>query len=313
MPRLSEIAADGAPGSGPVSGWRFAREGRIRPGSEEHKQLFCRMLLDTFDPYKPAIIPWPTLAPDALARLTALPFWDIAVETELHTSKNMQAIADSTADPLIREAIALNAFEERRHKVVLENMIRFYGIEISPDESFTPPPDPEWAYLCTGYGECFDSFFAFGLFKLAKDSGYFPPELIEVFEPVIQEEARHILFFVNWAVWAQGQRNVAARPIYAGRRFAALATRAWKRMKFAKGGVGPKSGEGSNDGKNNAAMTIDGRNFVAGGEPLTIKSFMRLCLAENDRRMARYDARLVRPLAMPRLIKAAMPFLRFVG
>ncbi|MBL8665139.1 MAG: hypothetical protein JNM29_20055 [Candidatus Odyssella sp.] len=307
---MTDIAATAA-GSAPA--WRFAREGRIRPGSEDHKQLFCRLLLDTFDPYKPAVIPWPTLAPDALARLAALPFWDIAVETELHTSKNMQAIADGTADPLIREAIALNAFEERRHKVVLENMIRFYGIEIAPDESFTPPPDPEWAYLCTGYGECFDSFFAFGLFKLAKESGYFPPELIEVFEPVIQEEARHILFFVNWAVWAQRQRGALLRPAYAGRRFAALATRAWKRLKFAKGGVGPKTGEGSKDGMNNAAMTIEGRAFVAGGEPLTIKSFMKLCLAENDRRMARYDARLVRPLAMPRLIKAAMPFLRFAG
>ncbi len=27
-------------------------------------------LLSTFDPYKPAVIDWPKLAPDALARLT---------------------------------------------------------------------------------------------------------------------------------------------------------------------------------------------------------------------------------------------------
>jgi len=307
---VTELAASSAEGA-PV--WRWPRAGRIRPGSEEHKQLFCRMLLDTFDPYKPAIIPWPTLAPDALARLTGLPFWDIAVETELHTSKNMQAIADTTRDPLIREAIALNAFEERRHKVVLENMIRFYGIRIEPDESFVPPPDPEWSYLTTGYGECFDSFFAFGLFRLAKESGYFPPELIEVFEPVIQEEARHILFFINWAVYSQARRNLLVRPRFAGRRFAALATRAWKRMRFAKGGVASKAGEGSQLGKNNSQMTVEGRRFVAGGEPLTIKSFMKLCLAENDRRMARYDPRLVRPRAMPRLVRAAIPFLGWVG
>jgi hypothetical protein len=307
------VTQDSALAAGDLPVWRFAREGRIRPGSPDHKQLFCRMLLDTFDPYKPAIISWPRLAPDALARLTGLPFWDIAVETELHTSKNMQAVADSTSDPLIREAIALNAFEERRHKLVLENMIRFYGIAVTPDESFVPPPDPEWAYLCTGYGECFDSFFSFGLFKLAQDSGYFPSELIEVFEPVIQEEARHILFFVNWAVYSQAQRNFAIRPAFMARRFAALATRAWKRMKFARGGVEPKTGAGSQDGKNNAAMTIEGRNFVAGGEPLTLKRFMRLCLTENDRRMARYDPRLVRPLAMPRLIRAAMPLLGLVG
>ena len=83
-------------------------------------------------------------------------------------------------------------------------------------------------------------------------------------------------------------------------------------MKFAKGGVGPKPGAGSELGKNNSAMTIEGRNFVAGGEPLTIKRFMRICLAENDRRMALYDPRLVRPMAMPRLLRAAMPFLGLV-
>jgi hypothetical protein len=289
--------------------WRWPQEGRVRPGSDEHKELFCRLLLDTYDPYKPAVIEWPVLEPDALARLTGLPFWDIAVETELHTSKAMQVIADATDDPLIREAIALNAFEERRHKEVLENMIRFYGIEIEPDESFEPPKRKEWRYLCTGYGECFDSFFAFGLFRLAQDSGFFPPELIEVFEPVIQEEARHILFFVNWAVYRQANAPLPLRPAFAAKRFVALATRAWNRMKFASGGLAGDEPVGSDDGRNNSAMTIDGRHFVTNDEKLTLKGFLELCLSENDRRMARYDERLVRPMAMPRLVRAALPFI----
>ena len=43
--------------------------GPVRLGSDEHKTLFCRMLLDSFDAYKPAVIDWPKLEADALARL----------------------------------------------------------------------------------------------------------------------------------------------------------------------------------------------------------------------------------------------------
>src|SRR5207302_1451987 len=39
--------------------WRA--EAPIRPGSDAHKTLFCRTLLDTFDPYRPAVIDWPQL------------------------------------------------------------------------------------------------------------------------------------------------------------------------------------------------------------------------------------------------------------
>ncbi len=68
---------------------------------------------------------WPKLSPDAEKRLTGLPFWDVAVETEGYASSRMQAMADTLTDPLIRESIALNAFEEGRHKLVIRNMLRF--------------------------------------------------------------------------------------------------------------------------------------------------------------------------------------------
>ena len=147
--------------------WIWHGQGVARIGSDAHRDLFCHMLLDTFDPYKPAVIPWPTLDPGALLRLKSLPFWDIAVRTEGETAMRMQLASDNAEDRLVREAIALNAFEERRHKEVLSNMIRFYGIAIEPEPDYPIPDDPEWAYMQTGYGECIDSFFAFGLFRLA--------------------------------------------------------------------------------------------------------------------------------------------------
>ncbi len=48
--------------------WELERGGRIAVGSETHKELFCRVLLGTFDPYKPATIDWPELSGDELER-----------------------------------------------------------------------------------------------------------------------------------------------------------------------------------------------------------------------------------------------------
>jgi hypothetical protein len=107
-----------------------ARTVPLRLGSEEHKQAFCRMFLDTFDPYKPAIIAWPQLEPDAFKRLTSLPIWDLAVQTEGKAALRMKYYADTLADPLVKEAIALNGFEEQRHKDVLHHMVTFYGIKL---------------------------------------------------------------------------------------------------------------------------------------------------------------------------------------
>ena len=153
-------------------------DGPIRFGSDEHKRLFCKTLLDTFDPYKPAVLDWPQLGEEAEKRITALPIWDIAVQTENRAGLNVCTYAESVPDPLLRKAIELNGFEERRHRHVLANLVEAYGIKLAPEPVYERPKNPEWAFLVTGYSECIDSFFAFGLFKAAKDTGYFPPELV---------------------------------------------------------------------------------------------------------------------------------------
>jgi hypothetical protein len=276
-------------------------EGPVRLGSEEHKILFCRMLLETFNPYRPAVVDWPELSEDARERLISLPIWDIAVQTEGKASLRVQSYAKEVAsDAWLRKAVELNAFEEGRHKHVLSNLVRAYGIKLEPEPDYSAPRDVEWAFMVTGFSECIDSFFAFGLFELAKRSGYFPPELVETFEPVMQEEGRHITFFVNWVAWRR--RNIAfwRRPIFAARILAVWVFLVWERIGIARG----LEGEATPD--NN--FTVTGAKSV--GMDVSIATLMDICLAENDRRLGIYDKRLLRPKFVPAMVRLVRRFMR---
>jgi hypothetical protein len=284
--------------------WTAPRSGAIRPGSDPHKLAFCRMLLDTHNPYKPAVIDWPRLDSEARDRLVGLPIWDIAVQTEGKAKIRVLSYAEETADPLLREAITLNAFEEGRHKDVLSNLVQAYDIKIAPEPEYLRPRDAEWAFMVTGFSECIDSFFAFGLFALARRSAFFPPELIDTFEPIMQEEARHILFFVNWVAWHR--RNLAwwRRPWFCCRVAAVWAFLIGERIGLARSAGQTKDGK---DQDNN--FTLTGGKAVADID-LSPAALFDLCLAENQRRMAGYDTRLLRPQVMPRLIGAVRRVLR---
>jgi hypothetical protein len=127
--------------------------------------MFCRLLLETHNPYKPTVINWPKLSPEVLQRVTGLPIWDIAVQTEGRASIRVATYAGTvTDDPLLRAALDMGASEEARHRIVLSKLVEAYGIPLAPEPSYPAPKDPEWAWLVTGYSECIDSFFAFGLF-----------------------------------------------------------------------------------------------------------------------------------------------------
>jgi hypothetical protein len=279
---------------------------RVAIGSEAHKVLFSRTLLDTFDPYRPAVIDWPRLDDQSRNRLTSLPIWDIAVQTENRAGMRMQSYADTVADPLIRKALDLNAFEERRHRRVLSCLVEAYGIALAPEPPTEVPSDPEWAYMVTGFSECVDSFFAFGLFETARRSGFFPAELVQTFEPVVQEEGRHIVFFINWVAWHRRQLNWFARVAFELKILAAWVSIARDRMGLAAGmkEKGPSQKAAGLD----TSFTV---NSAASFTPdLDLYEFMTLCLAENDRRLGIYDQRLVRPTLVPSLVRALTTVLR---
>ncbi|WDD91491.1 ferritin-like domain-containing protein [Burkholderia sp. FERM BP-3421] len=281
--------------------WTHEDQGPVRIGSDTHRRMFCTMLLDTHNPYKPAVIDWPPLAPAELKRLTSLPIWDIAVQTEGRASIRVATYAATVTDPLLRRALEMDGAEEARHKVVLSKLVEAYGIALAPEPPYPAPKDPEWAWLTTGFSECIDSFFAFGLFRSAQRSGFFPDALVETFEPVIQEEGRHILFFVNWYAWYWRALPWWRRPWFFARVAAVWACLIKDRVNIARG-IDSDGAARDMNFPANAASTV--------GDGLDPRELIALCLSENERRMAGYDRRLVRPLFVPRMARLALRFLK---
>ncbi|HEY1900649.1 MAG TPA: hypothetical protein VGG49_12750 [Steroidobacteraceae bacterium] len=269
----------------------------IQIGSSAHRELLAHFFMDSYVDYVPEQVQWPLLSAESRTRLVSLPFWQEAVATENVTSHTVAAAAALEADPALRKAIELQGFEEGRHARLLQALTTHYNIRIENPPPYEPR-DLEHDFLFAGFGECFDSFFAFGLFALARESGFFEAQLVQVFEPVVQEEARHILFFVNWVKYRRSQLPWWRRPGFSLRCGWIIIKQVWSRVKTARTLGG--------SGQDQAAA--EGENFTLGahqdlGENVTLHKLLGLCLRENAARLAPYDARLVRPRLVPALAR----------
>jgi hypothetical protein len=197
---------------------------------------------------------------------------------------------------LLSEAISLQGYEEARHAEMLRILTQRYNLEVRSQPNLTPPPDPAWAFMRVGYGECFDSFFAFGLFALARDSGFFTPALVNIFEPIMQEEARHIIFHVNWVAYNQALLPYASRPNYVFRRGLAMWLQMVSRIKTAL-----QLGNADLDTQDNFTM----KAHSSFGD-FSMRAFLKICLQENEKRLKPYDERLLRPTFVPRIAQTML-------
>lgn len=265
-------------------------------GSQEHKELFCHFFTATHLTFDPARMEWPVLDQESLARLRGLPMWTEAIETERMATCTIQAWVPYESDPLIRDAVALQGQEEARHAALIQALTTQYGMPVPAPKTLPPPANPEWAFRRLGYSECFDAFFTFALFAIARDSGFFSKALVEAFEPVMQEEARHILFFVNWEAYRQAQQPAWQRPMALWRGTLGRTMQVWHRLQ------GALQARGAQD------FTMKGHQAIR--MDITPRAFLELCLAENAQRLERYDARLLRPRLVPSIAYALSKVLR---
>jgi hypothetical protein len=273
----------------------------MRIGSEAHKERFCRQFIGTHQRFDPETLPWPALDDAALGRMRAVPFWQEVLHTERRAGAIVRAFATTISDPLVREAVDLEGVEEERHAQLLGVMIRRYGLEAEEQPLEAIGPDLYTAFADFGYGECIDSFLGFGVFKIARQSAFLPEELFAIFDTLMLEETRHIVFFVNWMAWQEATRGRGAavwRALVSARYYA----RAFRRL---AGTI--RQGQKANDGKDfsatQASVFLDG---------FTFRRFVEECYTENARRMADFENDLLRPKFLPSLASAALSGLRLL-
>jgi hypothetical protein len=267
---------------------------RVYIGSNEHKELFCRSFMESHRAYDPQEWPWPELAGISLARLRAIPIWTMALEVEIGAGEMLAGFAKTEPDPLVRQALELQGYEEDRHGRILQCMIDRYGLKVAPQ---VPDQEPtRSAFIDFGYNECVDSYAGFGIFRLAREARILPDALTTLFVQLLVEEARHIVFFVNWVAWdryRRGLRGPVAQALPALVNYGAAIARR------VKGGTQMQSGD-----SNSQQDTLDLFGDIL--NDLTPAMFLRACVEENERYMAAFDPRLLRPRVIPALGKFAL-------
>ncbi|MBN9539138.1 MAG: hypothetical protein IKE60_19775 [Reyranella sp.] len=271
----------------------------LKIGSLEHRDAFCRHFTETYTAYDPDTLPWPELDEAALGRLRAVPFWEEVFYTERRAGAIVAAFTETVDDPVLKKALALQGEEESRHARLIRVMIDKYGLD-APERPLEDISDNiDRRFKDFGFGECLDSFLGFGLFKIAYQSEFLPKEMLKIFETLMYEETRHIVFFVNWMAYTEARRGWLARRLLPLTSFHYY-MRSLRRM----AGLA-KRGKDLNDGKNFAAtqvsMFLDGFNF---------RQFLEDCYAENGRRMEAFEPELLRPSFMPQLADVALKALR---
>jgi hypothetical protein len=252
----------------------------FRIGAEFHKRAFCSLLTDDFAEAKPTTLPWPNLSEETLRRFVELPFWDVALETEGFATCRTQALADRQRDPLIKKALGISAYEAGRLKIILRNMLNIYGIALPPERPYGSRGNPEWLFLQSGCGKCFDSFLAFGLFKRAKETGYLPPEMLDLLEPLLQEQARYSLFFVNWLAYKRANLGLLEDILLRWQTVGAFLVVANARTPLLR---------------------------MLGG---SAREVLQAAMAESERRLAVYNPLLPRPKMMLFFVKLALKFMK---
>ena len=124
--------------------------------------------------------------------------------------------------------------------------------------------------------------------KIARRSGFLPDLLFEIFNMLMREETRRVVFFIDWMAWQQTARGYGARWLRA-------AIAAWYYSRAIGRLLGtlwcvPDANDRRDFSATQASVLLNGSHF---------RGFVRQCCAEHVRRRAGFDYDLLLPRLLP--------------
>ncbi|HEX4210057.1 MAG TPA: hypothetical protein VHY56_06675 [Candidatus Binataceae bacterium] len=274
----------------------------VRIGSVEHRDLICGEFINGFKSYEVGELRWPELDRASASHIRAMPFWDDALRAEQSAADRARRMAKAEPDHALREALTLVSYEKSRAARLIENLMQRYGIKLQRVRHMRPR-GPEWGYMRNGFAELFDMLPAFGLFRLGAQAQFLPAALIAIFEELMAEEARHLIFFHNWAILKSRRAPFHHRPLVMVRRAAGLTL---STLGHLRSGVRIATGRPFKEPSGSFVMWAPSRLL---GDTINLRGFIEIGLSEFDRRMAIFDPSLPRPWLAPSLFRLALHLL----
>ena len=229
-----------------------------------------------------------------------MPFWQEVYHTERRAGAIVAAFTPMVQDPLVREAVALQGVEETRHAQLLRVMIDRYGLDATeqPIEQF-PAKSGDGVHR----------------FRVRRMHGQLPglrrfqdcapvgilarPAMFEIFDVLMHEETRHIVFFHQLHGMAGGAAGTWRRT--AARVDVRLVLWPCAQPSAGHGHRGKDSNDGKDFAITEANMFLEGFSF---------RQFVEDCYRENARRMRAFDPDLLQPRLLPAVANMAFAGLR---
>jgi hypothetical protein len=260
-------------------------------GTKAHMELFCGAFLSSHEAYAAGEVIWPELGGAHIEAIRLLPIWGQAIANEAASGAFLERFGEEAEDALMREAIQAQAREEARHAEIMRCMLRRYEVNVPNTPEFSFGRGLRREFMDGGYRECMDVFLGYGFYRMACNTCLFPSEILTIFDRILEEETRHIVFFVNWAAYMGLKRKLRVPGATIAQAIGGL-VRAISRIPKGMG----KAGE----------IYYATSGLHAHFEGWTLRAYLEACLEEHESRMAQFDDRLLRPELVPGCVRIAL-------